>query len=76
MRRSVQLHCVRFEISVGCPDGDKGYVSWEFTRGLDWRYIDLGVIRVALEALDSAEIIQAECIDRILRDQGQILLRG
>lgn len=51
------------------PDGDKGYVDWEFSKEVrTGENIDLGVIRVVLEALGSIEIIQAEYIDRTLTE--------
>ena len=45
---------------VGHPDGDEEYMSWEFTRDIRTGDIDLGIIRVVLEVMDRAEIIQRE----------------
>lgn len=45
---------------VGHPDADEGYMGWEFTREVKAGDTDLGVIRVALEAMDIVEIIHGE----------------
>ena len=60
LRRGVQLCFVRFEILVGHPERDERYRGWEFTREERTGDVDLGVIGVVAEVMNTVETIQRE----------------